>query len=72
VIAPESPGRGRAEVWIDGVLAATIDTYRSTTTPRQVMFTRTFTTSGTHTIRMVVLGTSGRARVDLDAFLVLH
>jgi hypothetical protein len=34
---------------------------------RRVVFARTWSTAGTHTLRMVVIGTAGHTRVDLDA-----
>ena len=42
------------------------------TTYRAVAWQRTWSTSATRTIRLVVVGTSGRPRVDLDAFAVLR
>ena len=62
--------RGRAEVYIDGLLASTIDLRTTTSLPRRVVFNKTWSIPGTHTIKIVVLGTAGRPRVDLDAFLV--
>ncbi len=72
LVLPESPRRGRAKVYVDGVLVKTIDTYRRTFAARRVMFTRTWASSGTHTIRLVVLGTSGRPRVDFDALVIIR
>jgi hypothetical protein len=71
-VLPESRTRGRAKVYVDGVLVKTIDTYRSAFAARRVMFTRTWASTGTHTIRLVVLGTSGRPRVDFDALVIIR
>jgi hypothetical protein len=57
---------------VDGVLVRTIDTYRRSSAARQVMFTRSWGVSSRHTIRLVVLGTSGRPRVDFDALLIVR
>jgi len=62
---------GVVEVWVDGALAATIDTYSPTTVYRQVVFSKGWSSYGTHTIKLVVVGTPDRPRVDLDAFEVI-
>jgi hypothetical protein len=36
-----------------------------------MVFTKTWTSSGRHTVRIVSLGTSGHPRVDVDALVVL-
>jgi hypothetical protein len=64
--------RGSARVYVDGHLIATVNLNAASTTVRRIVFTRTWSTSGTHTIRIVALGTSGHPRVDVDAFLVLR
>lgn len=72
VVMPYGPGRGRAQIWVDGVLASTVDTYRSTLAYRRIVYSKTWPSTATHVITVVVLGTSGRPRVDLDAFLVIR
>jgi hypothetical protein len=37
-----------------------------------VVFTRTWATGGTHTIRVVALGTPSHPVVSVDAFLVIR
>jgi subtilisin len=71
LVGSKSRGRGKARVYIDGTLAATVDFHRSSTAHRQVVFTRSWSTVQPHTLRLVVLGTSGRPRVDVDAFVVV-
>ena len=71
-IAWRGPIRGSAQVWVDGALVRTVDLYAAATTPRLVVFQTGWSTPGTHTIRIVVLGTPGHARVDLDGFAVLE
>lgn len=63
---------GEVQVWIDGALATTIDTHADATTLRQVVFSRAWSSYASHTIKLVVVGTDGRPRVDLDAFEVIH
>ena len=50
----------------------TVDLYRSSVSSRVLAFTQMFASSGTHTIKLVAQATSGRPRVDLDAFAVLR
>jgi hypothetical protein len=61
------PDGGVAAVYVDGALAATVDTTASTTTPRVVAFTRSWSSYASHNIRIVVLS----GRISLDAFALL-
>ena len=72
LILTRGPNRGVARVYVDGVLAATIDSRAATLQTRWVAWSRTWATTGTHTIRIVVAGTTGRSRVDVDAIAVLR
>lgn len=66
------PTGGAVQVWVDGVLISTIDTYSDTTVYRQVVFNRNWTSYGSHTIKLVVVGTPGRPSVALDAFEIVR
>jgi hypothetical protein len=72
IVAPTSPTRGQARVYIDGVYRTTIDLRTSTLQHRRVVYARTFSASGAHTIELRVVGTTGRPMVSLDAFVVLR
>lgn len=72
LVMPKGPTRGHARIWLDGTLAGTISLYRATNLSRQVAFSKTWAEAGTHTIRVEVVGTRGRPRVDLDAIVVLQ
>jgi hypothetical protein len=69
------PERGRARVYVDGRVRATVDLYARTTSLGQVVWT-TDLGPGSHTVKIVVLGThnarSRGSRVDLDAFLRMN
>jgi hypothetical protein len=65
------PNRGFARVYIDGVFKATLDLNDPTTTYRFVAFSARWSSVGTHTIRIVSVG-SPVARVDIDAFGVIR
>jgi hypothetical protein len=68
-VTTKAKTRGKVEVYIDGLKRQTIDLYSSTTRLRQLVYQASWAASGTHTIKIRVLGTAGRPRVDLDAFL---
>jgi hypothetical protein len=70
-IAYRGPTRGKARVYVDGVLLATVDLYSATAHGKAVVYAKAWTTAGTHTIKVVNLATSGRPRIDLDAFAPL-
>lgn len=72
LVTTRAPSRGRVKVYVDGVYAATVDLYRVSTQYRALAWARTWTSSRTHTLRLVVVGTAGRPRVDLDALAVLR
>ncbi len=71
-VAPKSSTRGKADVYVDGAYVQTVDLYSSSTLSRQVVFSQSWATSESHTLEVRVLGTSGRPRVDIDAFVVLQ
>ena len=62
--------RGKAYVYVNGVLKATIDTSSASTRKQIVIWAANYTTVATRTITIKVLGTSGRPRVDVDGFIV--
>jgi hypothetical protein len=70
-IAYKSSIRGSAQVFVDGVLKATVSLYATTSTARAQVFAFNWATSGSHTLKVVVVGTAGHPRVDIDAFVRL-
>jgi cytochrome c peroxidase len=71
LITTKAPSRGTVKVYVNGTYVATVDLYATTTKYRALAWQKTWSTSGTRTVKLVVVGTSGRPRVDLDAFAVL-
>jgi hypothetical protein len=69
-VAWTGPYRGIANVYVDGVLAAKIDLRTSTNLPRRIVISRSWPVNGIHTIKLVLVGASGRQRMDLDAFML--
>lgn len=72
LVMPRGPTRGQARVYLDGSLIATISLYRSSSLARQVVLSRAWAVEATRTVRVVVVGTTGRPRIDLDAIVVLR
>lgn len=70
-MASRSPKRGKARVYIDGALEATVDLYASSKQHRRVVFSRAWATAGDHEIRVEVVGTQNRQRVDIDTVVVV-
>jgi hypothetical protein len=66
------PTFGSARVYIDGTLVKTVNLQASTPVDRKLAYVKTWTTSGTHTIRVVVVGTAGHPRVTHDQFYVIR
>ena len=75
-VAPKGPGHGMAEVWVDGAKAATVDLYAPSEEPQAAVFSKSWASSGTHTVEVRVLGTKNAAssgkRVSVDAFVALR
>lgn len=61
--------RGSARVYLDGRYVTTVDLRRATAARRSIVYARSWATSRAHVLRIVVVGTSGRPRVDVDGFL---
>jgi hypothetical protein len=51
---------------------ATISLRTPSAAYKRLVFARSWGRSATHTIRIVVLGTAGHPRVDLDTFLIIR
>ena len=64
--------RGEVKVYVDNVLVTTIDMNAAATSARFAPWQRTYASPGTHTLKLVVVGTAGRPRIDLDAVLALY
>ncbi|OAL11561.1 N-acetylmuramoyl-L-alanine amidase [Streptomyces noursei] len=62
---------GQAYVYVDGVKVATVDLKSATTKFRDAIWTKTWSTSAKHTIKIVVVGTAGRPAVTTDGLAYL-
>ena len=63
--------RGQVRVYLDGAYITTLDLRASPWIYRNVAWSHTWSSAGTHTLKLVVVGTAGRPRVDVDAILIL-
>ena len=72
IVATKSASRGSFRVYVDGVYKATISTYSTTTKYRQLVYQFNWSSTGTHKVKVVISGTSGHPRVDLDAWVVIR
>jgi hypothetical protein len=66
----KAANRGKAQVYVNGVLRATVDLYSATTKKQVVLWTATYGSSSTRTLTIKVLGTPGRPLVDVDGLFV--
>jgi hypothetical protein len=69
-VTTRASNRGQVRIFLDGTLQTTLD-LGGATTFRSVAWQRTFTNSAVHTVKLEVVGTAGRPRIDLDAFAVV-
>ena len=70
-VAPLGPTSGSASVYVDGVFKGTINLYSKTYQARRILYAYNWATNGSHSIKLVLLGTAGHSRVDVDAFVSL-
>ncbi|MGW0419819.1 peptidoglycan recognition protein family protein [Streptomyces sp. NPDC003015] len=62
---------GQAYVYVDGTKVATVDLKSSTTKYRDAIWTKSWSSSAKHTVKIVVVGTSGRPTVTTDGLVYI-
>jgi hypothetical protein len=70
LVSDRSPTGGSFTVYVDGVLSATRSDYSGSRAGATVVWARTFSRPGPHTVRIVNAGTSGHPSVAVDGFIV--
>jgi hypothetical protein len=70
-IVSRAAGSGQAHIYVDGAKVTTVDLKSSATQYRQAIWTRTWAGSAKHTVKIVVVGTSGRPTVTTDGLVHL-
>ncbi|MGN9776605.1 N-acetylmuramoyl-L-alanine amidase [Micromonospora sp. H33] len=71
-IATTTSTSGQADIYVDGVKVKTVDLRSSTTAYRRIVWTKSWTGSARHTVKIVVVGTSGRPRVITDGLVYVR
>jgi hypothetical protein len=71
VVASQFPQSGAADFWIDGRYVGRRDLYSSTFIQRGVVFAWQWPTFGSHNLTIRNVAYSGRAELQLDAFVLL-
>ena len=71
LVAPRSAKRGKASIYIDGAYVGTVDLYRSDPLFRVLVYTRSWSSAGAHSLKIVVQSTKNRPRFDVDAFVIV-
>lgn len=63
--------RGVASIYVDGTFWKSVDMYSASTLPQQLVVSLSWATSARHTVQVVAEATSGRPKIDVDAFVRL-
>ncbi len=69
LIMAKGPARGKAAIYFDGAYVTTVDTYAAANTNRVVIWEKGLPGTANHTIKVVNLATTGRSRIDVDAYV---
>ncbi|ADI06711.1 hypothetical protein SBI_03590 [Streptomyces bingchenggensis BCW-1] len=62
---------GQAYIYVDGTKTATVDLRSSSTMYRNAVWTKSWSTSAKHTVKIVVVGTSGRPTITSDGLVYI-
>ena len=68
-VTDEDPAHGSAQVYIDGVLKATISTQSAAPLNRVIAYKFEWPAASAHSLKIVNVATSGHPRVSIDGFL---
>jgi alpha-tubulin suppressor-like RCC1 family protein len=72
IVMTRSKTRGSVRIYVDGSSSySTVSCAATTTAYRSIVWSKAWASSGTHKIKVVVVGTSGRPRIDFDAIVVI-
>ncbi len=71
LVASRATTSGQAYVYVDGVKVSTVDLKSSTTKYRDALWTKSWSSSAKHTVKIVVVATSGRPTITTDGIVYL-
>jgi len=69
-VAPRGTSRGKATLFLDGRNIGTVN-LDAASASRILVYAKSWTASGKHTLRIVAAGTAGHPRIDVDAFVIV-
>lgn len=69
---PVGPTRGKARVFVDGQLIRTVDLHDVSFDPRRAVFRKHWANAAEHTLKIVVVGTTGHPYVAIDRLVVVE
>jgi subtilisin len=69
IVAPLGPTRGRVAIYVNGDYRATINLHAKSSHSRRIVWAAAYSTPATRTLTLVVRGTDGHPRIDVDAVL---
>lgn len=72
VVAPRSLTGGEMNVYVDGAFIKSVHLWGTSYQPRRVVFSKSWTSSGTHTVSIVKKWANTDYPISLDAFVVLR
>lgn len=67
-----SPASGSARVYINGSLVATVSLFSSTYQTKALVFSKSYSSVATRTVKIVVSGTAGHPRVTIDSMFAFR
>ncbi|MEF9907020.1 N-acetylmuramoyl-L-alanine amidase [Streptomyces sp. P9-A2] len=70
-VASRAATSGQAHIYVDGKKLTTVDLKSATAKYRDALWTKTWSTSAKHTVKIVVAGTSGRPAITTDGLVYL-
>ncbi|MET7519214.1 peptidoglycan recognition protein [Streptomyces sp. NPDC005480] len=70
-VVSRASSSGQAYVYVDGVKVSTVDLKSSSTLYRQAIWTKAWSSSAKHTVKVVVVGTSGRPTITTDGLVYI-
>ncbi|MBL1120663.1 peptidoglycan recognition protein [Streptomyces sp. 110] len=70
-VVSRAASSGQAYIYVDGTKVATVDVKSSSTLYRQAIWTKTWSSSAKHTVKIVVVGTSGRPTITTDGLVYI-
>ncbi|MET9733475.1 peptidoglycan recognition protein [Streptomyces sp. NPDC006458] len=70
-VVSRASSSGQVYVYVDGVKVSTVDLKSTSTLYRQAIWTKTWTASAKHTVKIVVVGTTGRPTITTDGLVYI-